>query len=108
MCRELVATVLNMFKKFMRIVSPKYFARLLLDCRASVANLSPLHFGEFILRIFRDTRTNAVRVSHDGRATVLRKHADTSRLSGEKKTKRHSYKCRATLARIRSRDCRTN
>ena len=47
-----------------------------------------------------------LRVSYDGRSTVLRKHANTSRLSGEK-TKRHSYECRVTLSRM-SRDCRTN
>ena len=89
MCRELVAKVLKMFKNVMRIFSPKYFARL---------------SREFTMRNFRDTRTNVVRVSHDGRATALRKHANTSR---ENKTKRHSYECRATLARM-SRDCRTN
>ena len=84
MCRELVAKVLNMFKNFMRLFSPKYFARLSCDVRASVASLSPGNFGEFTMRNFRDTRTNVARVSYDGRATVLRKHANTSRLSGEK------------------------
>ena len=67
------------------------------DVRASVANLSPRNFGEFTMRNFCDTRTNVARVSHDGRATIWR----------ENKTKRHSYECRATLARM-SRDCRTN
>ena len=38
---ELVAKFLNMFKNFMQIFSPKYFARLSRDVRASVANLSP-------------------------------------------------------------------
>ena len=85
--RELVAKFLNMFKNFMGINSPKHFARLSRDCRAtvvrhscdvraSVANLSPRNFGEFTMRNFRDTRTNVVRVSHDGRATVLRKPRD--------------------------------
>ena len=107
--RELVAKVLNMFKNWMRIFFPKYFARLSRDVRANVANLSPRNFGEFTMRNFCDTRTNVVRVSHDGRATVLRQHAKNSRLSGEKikLTRRHSYECRATLARM-SRDCRTN
>ena len=79
--RELVAKVLNMFKNFMRIFSPKYFARLSRDGRASVANMSPRNFGEFTMRNFRDTRTNVVRVSHNGRATVLSKHANALRLS---------------------------
>ena len=85
--RELVAKFLNMFENFMGINSPKHFARLSRDCRAtvvrrscdvraSVANLSPRNFGEFTMRNFRDTRTNVVRVSHDGRATVLRKPRD--------------------------------
>ena len=77
-----------MFKNFMQIFSPKYFARLSRDCRAafvsrdvraSVANLSPRNFGEFTMRNFRKTRTNVVRMSYDSRATVLRKHANTSR-----------------------------
>ena len=118
--REQVAKVLNMFKNWMRIFFPKYFARLSRDCRATiarqsrdvranVANLSPRNFGEFTMRNFRDTRTNVVRVSHDGRATVLRQHAKTSRLSGEKiklsvirtNVERHSHECRATVVRIK-------
>ena len=71
----------------------------------SVANLSEQNFGEFTMRNFRDTRTNVVQVSHDGCATVLRKHAKTSRLSGEKiklsdihmNVVRHSHECRATV-----------
>ena len=85
--RELVAKFLNMLKNFMLIFSKifrKTVARLSCygratvvlrsrDVRASVANLSPRNFGEFTMRNFRDTRTNIARVSHDGRATVLRK-----------------------------------
>ena len=62
---------------------------------------------EFTMRNFRDTRTNVVRVSHNGRATVLRKHAKNSRLFGEKiklsdigtNVVPHSHECRATIAR---------
>ena len=79
------------------------------DIRASVANLSPRNFGEFTMQNFRDTRTNVVRVSHDGRATVLRQHAKNLRLSGEKiklsdirtNVVRHSHECRATVVRIK-------
>ena len=72
--RELVAKFFNMLKNFMRIFSPKYFARLSRECRTTV-----------------------VRQSCENLATIWR----------ENKTKRHSYECRATLARM-SRDCRTN
>ena len=54
------------------------------DVRASVANPSPRNFSEFTMLNFRDTRTNVVRVLHDGRATVLRQHAKNSRPFGEK------------------------
>ena len=65
-----------MLKNFVRIFSPKYFARLSHEVRASVANLSPQNSGEFTMRNFRDIRTNVARVSHDGRVTVLRKPCD--------------------------------
>ena len=108
-CRELVAKVLNMFKNWMRIFFPKYFARLSRDGRANVANLSPQNFGEFTMQNFHDTRTNVVLVSQDGRATVLRQHAKNSRLSGEKiklsvirsNVVRHSHECRATVVQIK-------
>ena len=81
--RELVAKVLNMFKNFMRIFRQNISqdcratdARRSRDVRVSVANLSPRNFGEFIMRNFRDTRTNVVRVLHDGRAKVFRKPLD--------------------------------
>ena len=88
--RELVAKVLNMFKNWMRIFPQNIsqdcratVVRRSRDVRANVAKLSPRKFGEFtIMRNFRDTRTNVVRVTHDGRATVLRQHAKNSRLSG--------------------------
>ena len=85
--RELVAKVLNMFKnlcEFLAKIFCKTVARRSRDVRASVANLSPRNFGELAMRNSRDTRTNVVRVSLEGRATVLRKHANTSRLPGEK------------------------
>ena len=91
--RELVAKVLNMFKNWMRFFSQNIsqdcratVVRGLRDVRANVANLSPRNFGEFTMRNFRDTRTNVVRVSHDGRATVLRQHAKNSTIWRENKT----------------------
>ena len=86
------------------------------DVRASVANLSPRNYGEFTMRNFRDTRTNVVRVSQDGRATVLRKPRD---YQARKKTTKASISlaCEflATVLRILSRtfarhscECREN
>ena len=116
MCRELVAKVLNMFKFFMRFFSPKYFARLSRDCRATVARRSCECREPVAAKFWRIYNANFlrhsyechVRVSHDGRATVLRKHAKISRLSGEKiklsgirtNVVRHSHECRATVVRI--------
>ena len=100
-----VSHVWNFFAK----IFCKTVARLSYDIPASVANLSPQNFGEFTIQNFRDTRTNVVRKSYDGHATVLRKHANTSRLSGEKiklsdictNVMRHSHKCRATVLRMK-------
>ena len=47
-------------KNFFANVLPKYFTRLSCEGRASVANMSPLNFGEFTMRIFRDICTNVV------------------------------------------------
>ena len=64
------------------------------------------------MRNFRDTRTNVVRLSHDGRATVLRQHAKNSRLFGEKiklsdigtNVVPHSHECRAIVVRIKNKN----
>ena len=89
--RELVAKVLNMFKNWMRILFPKYFARLSRDGRATVArrsrdvcanvaNLSPRNFGEFtIMGDFRDTRTYVCR------ASVARRSRDSLETTCEKR-----------------------
>ena len=96
---ELVAKVLNMFKNFMQIFSPKYFARLSRDGRATFVRVSQTCRREILAnlqcKIFHDTR----------RATVLRKHANTLPLSGKKielndirtNVMRHSHDCRATV-----------
>ena len=71
MCRELVAKVLNMFKKFMRILSPKYFARPSRDCRATVAR----------------------------RSCKCREPSAKFWPINNAKFSRHSYECRASVAR---------
>ena len=106
--RELVAKVLNMFKNFMRIFSPKYFARLSRDRRATVPLRSCECRESVAAKFWPIYNAKFSRHSRDS----LEK---TSRLSGERiklsdirtNVVRHSHECRATLARM-SRDCRTN
>ena len=110
--RELVAKFFNMLKNFMRIFSPKYFARLSRDCLATVARRSCECRELVAAKFWRIYSAKFSRHLYECRASVARRSRDslakTSRLSGEKiKLKRHSYECRATLARM-SRDCRTN
>ena len=86
--RELVAKVLNMFKKFMRFfffgkTCRKTVVRQSYDVHASVANITPQNFGEFIMLKFRDSRTIVVRMPYDSRETVL------ATIWRENKTKQH-------------------
>ena len=87
--RELVAKVLNMFKNFMRIFSPKYFARLSRDGRGSVANLSPRNFGEFTMRNCDGLTKASISLTCEFLATVL---ANLSRTVA-----RHSCECRGNF-----------
>ena len=73
-----------MYANFLAKIFRKTVVRRSRDFRASVANLSPRNFGKITMQNLCDTRTNVMRVSHDGRATVLRQHAKNSRLSGGK------------------------
>ena len=65
MRRELVAKVLNMFKNFKQIFSPKYFARRSYDVRASVSNLLPRN-------VWRIYNAKFSRHSYKCRASVVR------------------------------------
>ena len=94
--RELVTNFLNMCKNFMRIFSPKYFARRSRDVRASVAKFWRIYSAKFSRHTY-ECRITVARQSCENLATIWR----------ENKTKRHSYECGATLAQM-SRDCRTN
>ena len=103
----------------MRIFSPKYFARLSRDSRATVARRSCECRELVAAKFWRIYNAKFSRHSYECRASVARRSRDslakTSRLSGEKiklsdirtNVARHSHECRATLARM-SRDCRTN
>ena len=76
MCRELAM-------KFSKILCEFFHQNISRDCRAtvvplssdiraSVVNLSPPNSDEFTMQNFCDTPTNVVRVSYDGRVTVLK------------------------------------
>ena len=105
MCYQLVTKILNMFKNFMQIFSPKFWepvARLSYEVRASVANPVATKFWRIC---------NATILQHwyDSRVTVLRKHANNSRLSGKKLKlnnictfdMRHSDKPLATVIQVK-------
>ena len=98
--RELVAKFFNMLKNFMRFFSPKYFARLSRDCRATVARRSCECRGLVAAKFWRIYYAKFSRHSYDRRASVARRSRDslakTSRLSGEK-IKRMSLDCRTNL-----------
>ena len=110
--RELVAKFLNMFKNFMGINSPKHFARLSRDCRATVVRRSCECRELVAAKFWRIYNAKFSRHSYECRASVARRSRDslakTSRLSCEKmklsdiRTNgvRHSHECRATVVRI--------
>ena len=58
MCRKLIANVLNMFKKFMQIFSPKYvdnfygFGRVSSVISVGLVRIQVLYITVFILLIF--------------------------------------------------------
>ena len=75
--RKLVAKFLNMFKNFMGINSPKHFARLSRDCRATVVRRSCECRELVAAKFWRIYNEKFSRRSRDSLAK-------TSRLSGEK------------------------
>ena len=100
--RELIAKFFNMLKKIMRIFSPKYFARLSRDSRATVARRSCECRELVAAKFWRIYNAKFSRYSYECHASVAR--AKTSRLSGEKIKLSN---IRTNVAR-HSRDCRTN
>ena len=106
--RELVAKFFNMLKNFMRIFSPKYFARLSRDGRATFVRVSRTCRREILANLQCEIFATLVRMSRECRTTVAQQSCENlATIWRENKTKRHSYECRATLARM-SRDCCTN
>ena len=93
----------------MRNFLQKYFARLPRDYRATVVRRSCECREPVAAKFWRIYNAKVSRHSYDGRATVLRKHANTSRLSGEKiklsdirtNVVRHSHECCATFVRMK-------
>ena len=110
--RELVTKFFNMLKNFRRIFSPKYFARLLQDCRAMVARRSCECHELVAANFLRIYNAKFSRHSYECRVSVARWSRDspakTSRLSGQKiklsdirmNVARHSHECHATVVRI--------
>ena len=96
----------------MGINSPKHFARLSRDCRATVVRRSCECRKLVAAKLWRIYNAKFSRHSYECRASVARRSRDslakTSRLSGEKiklsdiRTNgvRHSHECRATVVRI--------
>ena len=94
MCRELVAKVANMFKNFMQIFSPKYFARRSCDSRTMFAQVPRQNFGKFEMQNFRYTHMNVNRQSRDS----LEKSGEKIKLSNiHTKVVRHSHECLTTV-----------
>ena len=79
-CRIGFKHVLKFYANFFAKIFRKTRMRRSCECR----ELSLRNFGELTMRNFCNTCTNVMRVSYNGLATVLRKHANTSRLSDEK------------------------
>ena len=78
--RELVAKVLNMFKNWMRIFFPKYFARLSRDCGATVLRMS----GTCRRKFWRNYNAKFSRHSYECRASVARQSRDSLETTCEK------------------------
>ena len=86
--RELFAKFFNMLKNFMRIFSPKYFARLSRDSRATVARRSCERRELVAAKFWGIYNAKISRHSYECRASVARRSLDslakTSQLSREK------------------------
>ena len=97
----------------MRMFSPKYFARLSRDCRATVVRRSCECRESATAKVWRICNAKFSRHSHECRASVVIRSRDSLEKTcehlatswRENKTKRHSYECRATLSRMPG-DCR--
>ena len=96
-CRELVAKVLKMFKNWMRIFFPKYFARLSRDCHATVARCSCECREPVAAKFWRIYNAKFSRPSYKCRVSVVRIKIKIRYIRG--KVVRHSHECRATVAR---------
>ena len=82
--RELVAKVLNMFKNWMRIFFPKYFARLSRDCRATVVRRSCECREPVAAKFWRIYNAKFSRHSYECRASVARQSRDSLETTCEK------------------------
>ena len=102
--RELVAKFLNMLNNFLEF----FLQNISQDCRATFMRVSRTCRREILANLQCEIFAALVRMSRECCTTVARRSCENlATIMGENKTKRHSYECRATLARM-SRDCRTN
>ena len=106
--RELFAKFFNMLKNFMRIFSPKYFARLSLNCRATVTRRSCECRELVAMKFWRIYNAKFWRHSYECCASVARQSCENlATIWRENKTSdihtnvaRQSHECRATVVRI--------
>ena len=103
MCRELVTKFLNLFKNFMRVFSPKYFARLSRylcvgrswECRELVAaKLWQIYNAKFLRRSY-ECRASVVRSSRNS-ATFIQMSRNC--YTNKNENKLHSWESRETLS----------
>ena len=106
LCCELVANWSRSFstlKNFMRIFSPKYFARLSRDCRATVARRSCECRELVAAKFWRIYNAKFLRHLYECRASVARRSRDslakTLRLSGDCGTNLNENKLHSRMSR---------
>ena len=108
--RELVANVLNMFKKLSGFFfSPKYVVRLSCNSLTTFVLVSRTCCREILANSQCENLATLVQMSYNSRTTVFRKHANTSRLSSEaiklsdSRTNgvRDFHECLATVVRMK-------
>ena len=109
--RELFAKFLNVEKFYANFFSKifhKTVARLLCDGQATFVRVSRTCRCEILANLQCEIFATLVRMSRECRTTVARQSCENlATIWRENKTKRHSYECHATLARLWH-DCRTN
>ena len=106
--REVFKHVEKFYANFFSKIFRKTVARLSCDGRATFVRVSKTCRRKILANLQCKIFATLVRMSRECRMTVARQSCENlATIWRENKTKRHSYECRATLARM-SRDCHTN